>query len=360
MVFRKDERDAGILPANTGIYCLRSTCAARRICLQKIAPAHLMFATPDLAESGPKRAIIFLDASMVDAGGQTFMQQVVRGFGSIFTEHFTTVDPDTINAIFAEMPGCRFLTKGIVDPSRIFLIDIVMNSGKTRLLSRMSGDLMWSLDSEHGLIDLARRMESHDSNTKHHCDRLALYSGLVADGLHLSEHEVHALYLASLLHDLGKVGIPASILTKTDPLTEQDWQLIKFHPELGVNLITPFPEFRAARNIILCHHEQWNGNGYPANLSGEKIPYLARVFQVIDAYDALTSNRPYKAALSHKAAATLLTEETAQGRWDPALLPKIIAILEKHLDFIQEHLGQTPVEVSRESIPAPTVQSAAL
>lgn len=130
-----------------------------------------------------------------------------------------------------------------------------------------------------------------------------------------------------MLHDIGKLGIPDSILMKQGSLSEEEWQVMRQHTVIGAKLCEGLSTMRDVLPIILHHHEHWNGTGYPHRLAGNDIPLLARVFQIIDIYDALSSERPYKTVFSREKIIAIFQEETSKGWRDPELTREFIAIL---------------------------------
>jgi HD-GYP domain-containing protein (c-di-GMP phosphodiesterase class II) len=121
----------------------------------------------------------------------------------------------------------------------------------------------------------------------------------------------------ALLHDIGKIGVPDAILNKPGPLTDEEWVVMRRHPEVAVELLADVDFLAPALEIPCCHHEKWDGTGYPDRLRGEEIPYSARVLQVADVYDALTTDRPYRAAFDHDAALGIMQGDA--GLLDPTL-----------------------------------------
>jgi len=138
-----------------------------------------------------------------------------------------------------------------------------------------------------------------------------------------------ALKRGGYLHDLGKVSIPDEILKKGSRLTPAEWEIIKQHPVIGENICRPLKSFRNVLPIIRHHHEHWDGSGYPDRLSGNDIPMLARVLQVVDVYDALRTARPYKPALLHDEAERTMRFEASNGRWDFELVSEFFEMLRK-------------------------------
>ncbi len=149
---------------------------------------------------------------------------------------------------------------------------------------------------ESVMLLLATAAEARDPYTERHLLRIKGYTEAIARELGLPPDEVRDIGLASLLHDLGKMLVPDSILTKPGPLSAEEWEIIKQHPVWGADLLSTHPWLETARQIALCHHERWNGTGYPEGLRGEDIPLGAAIVAVADAFDALLSDRPYKKA----------------------------------------------------------------
>jgi putative two-component system response regulator len=192
---------------------------------------------------------------------------------------------------------------------------------KKRLTDRLD-------DTESVLFALARVVEAKDGTTGDHCDRLSHLSVVLGQALNLPYDDLEALRRGGILHDIGKVAIPDAVLLKKGKLDEGEWAVMRQHPATGAYLCSALRTMRRTVDIIRYHHEKWNGGGYPAGLAGEDIPLLARVFQVVDVYDALSSARPYKPALPRDKVIRILREETARGYWDPHIVSVFLDILE--------------------------------
>lgn len=190
-------------------------------------------------------------------------------------------------------------------------------------------------DTESVLFSLARMVEARDENTGDHCDRLAHMSVVFGEELGLSYEQLEALRRGGVLHDIGKLGIPDSILLKKGELTDEEWAIMKHHTSIGASLCAPLRTMTQTVDIIRHHHERWDGSGYPEGLKGEEIPLLARVFQVVDIYDALSSERPYKAAFPPEKVKQILMEETSKGYWDPEIVSKFIDIMTNRPEKLQ-------------------------
>jgi putative two-component system response regulator len=196
------------------------------------------------------------------------------------------------------------------------------------------------------IFSLARLAESRDSDTGAHLERIREYSRTLAEeladtavyGQEVDADYIRAIYLTSPLHDIGKVGIPDHILLKPGPLTDDEFEVMKQHSEIGratlEDALRAYPSagfLRVARDIAWTHHERWSGSGYPRGLKGDEIPLCGRIVAVADVYDALTSRRPYKEALSHEVA----RREIVNGRgsaFDPGIVD---AFLKREKHFIR-------------------------
>src|ERR1700674_4589558 len=171
--------------------------------------------------------------------------------------------------------------------------------------------------AESVVFSLARSMEGKDPYTHGHCERLAEYSARLGEQLGLSENQITALRRAGVVHDVGKIAVPDAILLKPGRLTPDEWTIIREHSVVGERICAPLKSFRFVLPIIRHHHEKLDGSGYPDGLRGDAIPVTARVLQIVDVYDALTTDRPYKKAFSVTDALQTMKEEVAKGWWDP-------------------------------------------
>jgi putative two-component system response regulator len=182
-------------------------------------------------------------------------------------------------------------------------------------LTRMK-HLLDALDSaEAAFMTLALTIEARDPTTGGHCERLAGHAVALGKALGVSEKDLQALHRGGYLHDVGKVGIPDAVLLKRGPLTAAEFELMKKHPDIGDALCAPLQSLRSVRPIIRCHHERLDGSGYPQGLYGEDVPLLAQIVGICDVFDALTSHRPYRPALSADDAAHHLLQYAAAGKF---------------------------------------------
>lgn len=157
------------------------------------------------------------------------------------------------------------------------------------------------------LRSLARCMEVKDSGPPGHCDRVADYAQMIAEALNLSCALRKGIRLGSLLHDCGKLNVPERILSSNGPISSVDFAMVKKHPEWGIEVIAPSSPGETVRNVVLYHHERFDGNGYPAGFSGTDIPLEARVVAAADIFDALTCERPYRKAYHWEKAVKIIS-----------------------------------------------------
>lgn len=151
----------------------------------------------------------------------------------------------------------------------------------------------------HEIIDcIMSALDARDPYTAGHSERVSDMSIIVCELLGMSVEETQAVHIAAHLHDIGKIGIPDNVLLKTEKLTDEDWQKLKKHPEIGAEILNKSHHLRELTDIVLHHHERFDGKGYPSGLVGENIPLGARIIAICDSIDAMTSNRCYRKAHS--------------------------------------------------------------
>ena len=193
-------------------------------------------------------------------------------------------------------------------------------------LERALGDL------RHAYLQTVRSLalvvEAKDATTGQHIERCRRYGMALLAEMGMADENREAEF-GFLLHDCGKVGIPESVLNKPGPLTAAEWRVMRTHPIIGYQLVADIPFLRTAALVVRCHHEMFDGTGYPAGLKGEEIPLAARVFSVVDAFDAMTADRPYRAALPVAAAVEEL-QKMAGTQFDPEVV-RVFAPLSERL-----------------------------
>ena len=178
-------------------------------------------------------------------------------------------------------------------------------------------------------------VEAKDPYTRGHSDRVSEYSVLIGRTLDLPEEQINILRVGGLFHDIGKIGVPDSVLLKDAKLTDEEYAQIKKHPTIGAHILSTATTFQDILPIVKHHHERYDGKGYPSGLAGEDIPYLARIVAVADTFDAMTSKRPYRDALPIER----VKEEFIKGmgtQWDPSITDTFLQLLDQHFSEIQE------------------------
>lgn len=178
-------------------------------------------------------------------------------------------------------------------------------------------------------------VEAKDTYTRGHSDRVSEYSVLLGKYLNVSEEDLHLLKVGGLFHDIGKIGVPDSILLKTAKLTDDEYSEIKNHPTIGSHILSNATIFEKAIPIVKHHHERYDGFGYPSKLAGENIPYLARIAAVADSFDAMTSRRTYRDSLPIDVVIGEI-EKNKGTQFDPAIADVFLDILNNHYDEIEE------------------------
>ena len=184
-------------------------------------------------------------------------------------------------------------------------------------------------------------VEAKDAYTRGHSDRVSAYAVLIGEVLGLSDEDIKTLRIGGLFHDIGKIGVPDSILLKPGKLTDDEYSEIKNHPTIGAHILSNASLFSDMLPIVKHHHERFDGRGYPSQLVGEDIPYLARITAIADTFDAMTSRRPYRDALVMQSVKDEFVR-CSGSQFDPALIPVFMDILENQHDKILEIQDKFP------------------
>jgi len=174
----------------------------------------------------------------------------------------------------------------------------------------------------------SRALELRDEETEGHTERVTKLTLQLAKAMHVKRGELADMRRGALLHDIGKIGIADSILRKPGELTEEEWKQVRKHPEVAYDLLSHIDYLMPALDIPYSHHEKWDGTGYPGHLEGEQIPLAARIFAVADVYDALTSNRPYRKAWSHKKAIDYIKAQSGK-HFDPQVVEAFLKLIDE-------------------------------
>jgi cyclic di-GMP phosphodiesterase len=170
-------------------------------------------------------------------------------------------------------------------------------------------------------------LDLRDRETEGHSQRVTELTVKLAQALGMSDDDIVHLRRGALLHDMGKIGVPDSILYKPAALTDEEWAIMRKHPQFVYDMLSSVEYLRPALNIPYCHHEKWDGTGYPRRLKGEQIPLAARLFAVADVWDALTSDRPYRPAWSQEDALTFIREQSG-SHFDPQVVDLFFRVIE--------------------------------
>ena len=191
------------------------------------------------------------------------------------------------------------------------------------------------VSAEAVMIALARTVEARDLYTERHLFRVADRAVRVANLLGLSGTVLESVRLGGLLHDLGKIAVPDHILLKPGPLTREEFELVKLHPETGAQIVHPLGPFGGPEPVVLHHHERLDGRGYPGALRGDAIPLAARIVSVSDAFDALTSDRPYRRGRAVELALQVL-RDGAGTQWDPQVVDAFTHAYEGRTSLVED------------------------
>ncbi len=201
-------------------------------------------------------------------------------------------------------------------------------------LEQYLGERQSPLQSD-AIREIFRSLGFRRYETFQHSKRVAAYSRLFAERCGMSGTELDRLELGALLHDIGKIGIPRNVLLKPGPLTEDEWRVMRSHPSIGRRLMEPFEQLDAEAEVVYGHHERWDGLGYPQGLIADEIPRSARLFSIVDTFDAITSDRPYRPAQTTDVAKRLIAKETGR-QFDPSLIETFLTIPNAELEAIRQ------------------------
>jgi PAS domain S-box-containing protein len=199
-------------------------------------------------------------------------------------------------------------------------------------------NLQLSIAYDATLEGWAKALELRDRETLGHSNRVTELTLHIAAEMGVPNDQLIHIWRGVRLHDIGKMGIPDSILLKAGPLTEAEWEIMRRHPQYAYELLSPIEYLRPALDIPYCHHERWDGSGYPRGLKGEEIPLAARIFAVVDVWDALTSARPYRSAWKREQALEYILEQRGK-KFDPAVVDVFLRIIQDQIDKDEDELS---------------------
>ena len=268
-----------------------------------------------------KPDLVLLDVNMTGIDGFEVCRRIKSDAGTrlIPVILITGLNATTDRVRGIEAGADDFLTKPPV---------IAELEARVRSLTRLKQYTDELETAESIILTLGLTIESRDPYTQGHCERVARYAAALGARLGLDDGQLVALHRGAFLHDVGKVGIPDAILLKPGSLTPSEQATMQEHTVIGHRLCGELRSLEEVRPIVRHHHERPNGTGYPDRLEGERIPLLARIMNVVDSYDALTTERPYKAAFSTAEAFREMRDEAARGWKFPALVEEFAAIAE--------------------------------
>ena len=222
-------------------------------------------------------------------------------------------------AVFLARP-----TRPYTESEGISLKLVARQLARARERSRLYASL--ERTTTEAISALSAALESRDDTTGEHIKRTQALAVEAAGRMGLRPEGVRVVKYASMLHDIGKIGIPDSILNKPGGLTPEEWRAMRRHPEIGADIVGRIAGFEDVVEAVLAHHERHDGRGYPTGLSGDEVPVAARLISAIDAYDAMTNDRPYRKAMTHKEALAEL-EHGSGTQFDPAVVEALKAVL---------------------------------
>ena len=270
--------------------------------------------------------ILRVEQGRADFRGRAFIDQVIRVLPYYFGYGLTGV-------------GIVAASTRLGDPGALVVLAApvtIVQIATTRWMKEQAARLA---DAESAfnatLISLSKAIDLRDKDTEGHCRRVVEYSLLMGRNLKFSQEEMVRLSHGALLHDIGKIGVPDAILMKPGPLTEEEWAIMRTHPELGFQMVSDVRQLERAREIILNHHERFDGKGYPRGLRGDAIPLPARVFSIADSFDAMISDRPYRKGMPLEEARAEL-RRCSGTQFDPVCIAAFDKIPDEELRRITE------------------------
>ena len=295
-----------------------------------------------IANSANPPDLILLDIMMPELNGYDVCRQLkanpdTRDIPVIFVTAMNEMEDEKLGL---ELGAVDYITKPVSPPivlarlrTHLALYD------QNRELARQVGERTAELFNTRQQIirRLGRAAEFRDNETGNHIIRMSHFCRLIGTAAGLGEKSVEMLYNASPMHDVGKIGIPDHILLKQGKLDDEEWVIMRQHPQIGADIIGQHTDelLQTAAMIALCHHEKWDGSGYPNSLKGEDIPLLARIASLADVFDALTTARPYKKAWSVDDAVSFI-ESQAGSHFDPNLIEPFKRVLPDMLRIREE------------------------
>ena len=264
----------------------------------------------DSLRSFPRRPLLAKEGFAFYCAVPLIAKGEVEGVLEVF--HRTPLQPDAEWFEFLEMLASQ--TAIAIDNARLFD-------------SLQQANLELTIAYEATLEGWVRALDMRDRETEGHTQRVTELTVRLAERMGIRGEALVHIRRGALLHDIGKIAIPDSILLKPEPLTDEEWEIMRRHPVYAYELLSPIEFLRPALDIPYCHHERWNGTGYPRGLKGEQIPLAARIFAVVDVWDALRSDRPYRPAWSEEEALAYIRQQAGK-HFDPHVVEVFLQMLE--------------------------------
>ena len=202
----------------------------------------------------------------------------------------------------------------------IAIENIQINDGLRR------ANLSLSLAYDATIEGWSQAMDLRDKETEGHTRRVADLTVQIMQAFGMSDTEIVNARRGALLHDIGKLGVPDNVLLKPGALTEDEWKIMRQHPQYAYNMLAPIDYLNPALDIPYCHHEKWDGSGYPQGIAGEQIPFAARIFAIIDVWDALNSDRPYRPAWPREKIITYIRDQSGK-HFDPQVVDVFLRVI---------------------------------
>lgn len=286
-----------------------------------------------IAENGKKALdIIFSDAN-IDLIILDLMMPLINGFDVLqkiksndFNNRLTNIPVLIVSALSESST----ISKGIELGANDYITKpIVKNIFKAKVNSLINLKKLYDTleSSENIIMSLALAVEAKDKYTSGHSKRVSMLAYNFGKYLGLSEEDCLLLKRAGCIHDIGKIGIPNDVLNKTGKLSDEEFKLIRNHSVMSSDICKPLISLKKESYIARYHHERFDGNGYPGELSNRNIPFLSRILSVVDSYDAMTSDRPYRKALSKEKALSIFEAEKESGQWDIDIVNQLIKFI---------------------------------
>ena len=286
--------------------------------------------------------LLLADISMPDMGGIDLLRSVKEAHPDLPVILVSGLYELALAVDALEAGADDYLKKPVKPADLVTLVAKYLDSGTAEQEQQVQNALRGFLEtrtsdpkSSRSLEQLFQKLGFKRYETFQHSARVAAVSRLIGEHCGLPVDELRRLELGALLHDIGKIAIPRNVLMKPGKLTDEEWRVMKEHPAIGYRVLMEFPELAQEAKVVYSHHESYDGSGYPQGLSGEQIPLGARIFSIVDTFDAITSDRPYRAAQSVDAARTEI-ERVSGTQFDPALVKIFLGIPPEKLQELRD------------------------